>query len=391
MVNTKKSCPEGKILNPKTNRCIKSKEPKEPKKPKKPKKTKITESKNIIKFYDRTTYGKKLMKKLKLKKKNNYCMNIYIKDDNRANIKYIINDKIILEKEIKTDGRTYIIYLAYYKDNKKDKFLVKIYAVDKYIKLSEDANISKKLSDMVIKDKCPHFPVVYDKLICNNFKLIHNEFESEYKLFPSLIQNKEYQISLLREVYDGNIVMFIEKNCKKTSLIENALVQVFISLMFFYKEINRLYNNFYSNENLIYRKIKPGGYFHYKILDKDYYIENLGYIWMIDEFNHILSNSNNSDIRNEFNNLIKIFTNSKSKFKNTLSNKIDEILKKYNQPPRIDFTGKNLNDFINNILLIFNDYKIIKTEDEIDKKQKIINETPYTIIPKIPKDIYLFR
>lgn len=37
MVAKQKICPEGKVLNPKTNRCVKVKEPKAPKQPKQPK------------------------------------------------------------------------------------------------------------------------------------------------------------------------------------------------------------------------------------------------------------------------------------------------------------------------------------------------------------------
>ena len=36
--------------------------------------------------------------------------------------------------------------------------------------------------------------------------------------------------------------------------------------------------------NFLYIKIKEGGCFHYKINDDDYYIENIGYIWMIWDF-----------------------------------------------------------------------------------------------------------
>jgi hypothetical protein len=34
----------------------------------------------------------------------------------------------------------------------------------------------------------------------------------------------------------------------------------------------------------LYHKIKKGGYFHYNIYGKDYYLENLGYLWIIWDF-----------------------------------------------------------------------------------------------------------
>ena len=33
--------------------------------------------------------------------------------------------------------------------------------------------------------------------------------------------------------------------------------------------------------NFLYHKIKPGGYIHYKIFDKDIYLKNYGYLWII--------------------------------------------------------------------------------------------------------------
>ena len=38
---------------------------------------------------------------------------------------------------------------------------------------------------------------------------------------------------------------------------------------------NKLYKNF------LFYKIKPGGYFHYKIYNKDIYVKNMGYLWVI--------------------------------------------------------------------------------------------------------------
>ena len=45
--------------------------------------------------------------------------------------------------------------------------------------------------------------------------------------------------------------------------------------------------------NFLFRKIKKGGYYHYNIYGKDYYVENLGYVWEIQDFgfSHGFNNS----------------------------------------------------------------------------------------------------
>ena len=61
------------------------------------------------------------------------------------------------------------------------------------------------------------------------------------------------------------------------------MTQIFISIMFFHYYTNSHHNDAHSG-NFLYHKIKPGGYFHYNIYGKDYYLENIGYLWVIWDF-----------------------------------------------------------------------------------------------------------
>jgi phosphatidate cytidylyltransferase len=53
--------------------------------------------------------------------------------------------------------------------------------------------------------------------------------------------------------------------------------------MFFSNYTNLIHNDCHTG-NFLFHKIKPGGYFHYNIFGIDYYLENLGYLWVIWDF-----------------------------------------------------------------------------------------------------------
>jgi len=90
-------------------------------------------------------------------------------------------------------------------------------------------------------------------------------------------------VYILTELYDGNLEAFNKTYYKRSSLLQNALVQLYLSLFFFYQETNHFHIMINWNK-YIYYKIKPGGYFHYKIFGEDYYLENLGFLWTITSF-----------------------------------------------------------------------------------------------------------
>jgi len=71
-------------------------------------------------------------------------------------------------------------------------------------------------------------------------------------------------------------------------LLQNAFVQIYLSLFFFYQETKCFHMDSHWG-NFLYHKIKPGGYFHYKIFGKDYYLENLGFLWVVWDFGLIES------------------------------------------------------------------------------------------------------
>lgn len=66
-------------------------------------------------------------------------------------------------------------------------------------------------------------------------------------------------------------------------VIRNCLAQILLCILSFHKHTGLAHNDCYYG-NFLYHRIQKGGYIHYKINKKDFYIENLGYLWMINDF-----------------------------------------------------------------------------------------------------------
>ena len=255
---------------------------------------------NII---DRINYFL-VMKKylLSIKEKNN-CLRLYNIETNPANIVYRIGTKIILDKQIGTPSAYGIVFLSHFKSNVKyglkfdklNKFAVKI--TNQTSDNKKEIQILKKLTGYVIELKCPHFPISYGSLICDNPKMKSNNSDDH-----SIVKNKHNMKKYLPEMINKNKTFLIQINELASgdfhSLFKvpnnldalNAITQILISIMFF-NNYTQCYHNDAHTGNFLYHKIKPGGYFHYNIYGKDYYLENQGYLWVIWDFGFISHHS----------------------------------------------------------------------------------------------------
>jgi predicted unusual protein kinase regulating ubiquinone biosynthesis (AarF/ABC1/UbiB family) len=159
--------------------------------------------------------------------------------------------------------------------------------------------------------------------------------------------------------------------------------------MFFHYYTNNYHCDTHTG-NFLFHKIKPGGYFHYNIYGKDYYLENQGYLWVVWDFGLIEPFQNSKEINN-------------NKFGNIYTE--EPITYDYNNIFRMfDWAEEYLTkDFINinNLLLknIINKYKqefnfslykqlsieilefLVKNVSSFTtiKPSNLINKTPYII------------
>jgi hypothetical protein len=313
-----KKCKEGQIRNPKTLRCIKDKllsgkkesVKKESGKKESSKKSsgrnkaaKIIQKfmkKNMYPFvnrvssdiYSRIYYYKQIIKRLNIKKDkiNKYCI---IQDKDKPDTYYI--DNIILKKHIGSKSANSIVFLSSFNttEDKIYKYASKLYINNKNSKL--EIFILQKLSNAVIKNECPHFPIMYGNVFCNKYEL-------SLKL-PQMINKKMKPYGLLfTELANGDLnkIMYNDVEYSQNTYM-NAIVQCIMSLFFFYKYTGSFHNDAHGG-NFLYHNIKKGGYFHYKIFNIDYYLENIGYLWIIWDYefaqniNHIINVYKNTGI-----------------------------------------------------------------------------------------------
>ncbi len=397
-----KKCKEGKIRNPFTKRCIKNKNI-----------ILNTAAIKIQKFFkpiinrvtgnieDRIRYYLLIKKFLNINKENNRkCLKLY-KIVNNCPI-YRIGNKIILKKQIGSSSAHGMVYLTTFRDKKIYKYACKItIATNKAIL---ENKIQQQLTKAIVN--CPHFPLLYGTYYCNhiidtndsfkNSRSISLPIEQNIKLYPKVVQNaiilnKDLLITF-NELANGDLTDFLLNNINfNPNEVFNSLVQIYFSLMFYYQEIKMLHYDAHGG-NFLYHKIKKGDYFHYNIYGKDYYLENLGYLWIIWDFEQSISfDKNDSKIKFDFNYVLNEYLpNSKKKASDYTgfnyymyyinNNEIYEKMQMFVKDFKHIDVYKNKKKFprlINKILNIFIKYNMIL--DILPKNAKIINKIPYSI------------
>ena len=332
-------------------------------------------------------------------------MRLYNYDKNTNLPIYRLGNKIILDKQIGSKSVYGIVYLAHYQSNinnqnnlnKLNKFAIKVINYSKNNEI--EYKVLKEVTKQVILFKCPHFPITYGLIKCDNKKIrskydisIVNEIAlsdiNKSKNYPDLIRNNISLYYQINELASGDYNKYRVYYCNNEKQLLNSIAQIYISIMFFHKHINAFHNDAHSG-NFLYHKIKPGGYFHYNIYGQDFYLENIGYLWVIWDFGLIEPFSNSKLInKNKFGqykkklNISTDFIRPIAKFieNSTYFNslfiksiyKIRLILDKYSKNINIS-SLINLNKELLNIMT-----NVIPTFTTI-KPDNIINKKPYII------------
>lgn len=363
-----KKCKENQIRNPITRRCIN-----------KDKKT----AKDLL-LLDNKYYPKYLLKyiKNKSKKKN---ISLSPKEDNEKriyNYKKIINNIGDINNDIKigdkieyyNNGNMFLSYLI-----KKPKYNFVSMIIINNKKSINEIKYLNILNDAIINNRSFHFPLLYG---IYDYKIKANELKKLPKLLK--LESNIYKL-ILFELFDGNLKKFMIKMNNNDNVYLNALTQVFLSLIFLYKETKSFHNNSIW-DNFLYKKINKGGYYHYEIMGENYYLENLGYLWIISDFEKCIDFKKsidkniriNLDFEKIINSFLPSYYNGIINEKNyKLSQKsVTEILKILNVVKTYSelYTLAGMKIFIIKILNTFVKYKFMKTNIN---SSLIINKTPY--------------
>jgi len=289
-----KKCKENQIRNPITKRCIY-------------KDKKIANELLLKEIKERPQYLYKSIKIRTKKKKlslspqeyNEKRFYIYKKIVQNIENNIEIGENLIIKDKLEYGDNN--IYSSYFK--KKPKYIIASKIVVENKKSENEINYLKMLNKAVLENKCPHFPILYNYY--NNIKI------KDLDILPKIlrVEHNSYKI-ILSELADGNLKKFIIKKNNSDNIYINALTQIFFSLIFFYKETMSFHNNSIW-DNFVYKTIKKGGYYHYEIMGDNYYLENVGYLWMINDFDNCVEFNKSIDknimLRNDFLRIIYSF------------------------------------------------------------------------------------
>jgi|AACY02.1.fsa_nt_gi hypothetical protein len=142
-----------------------------------------------------------------------------------------------------------------------------------YVNIEADRKLQqnmKNISNYVILDKTPHFPIISKK-----------------------------DNTILQEKNDGNFESFILENQSSYELLKNMLQQIVVSILslhhFGVRKSN--FNNLDLKE-ITYIKTESSEtgkekFIHYKIHQKDCYIKDCGFLWIFSSINEIEDNNYN--------------------------------------------------------------------------------------------------
>ena len=394
-----KRCEKGKIRNQATRKCIKERKSKNKSNSLDKKIDAIKRVKKALSpfinrvsadIYHRNKYL--ILMRRELKKYNTHkkgCLKVYKEYPNSILKSYRIGNRIILKKRIGSDSVFGIVYLSEFREKEKKMFTFasKVYEyVEKQAKM--ELEILEKLTNIVRKDICPHFPIFYGYVICENmnnfdkdsFKKSKEEDKSisqNILKFPMLIKQKINSkiITTFNELANGDLWNFLKLYKSNHLYIINALIQQLISIMFFNYHTGRLHNDTHPG-NFLYHKIKAGGYFHYKLFGKDYYLENMGILWVIWDYD--LSITPNKAL--ELFNKSKVISNDYNKLLSNymiVENMNDICLNLYDYNK---FSIKNLKEYIYNLPNKLNKINNSLLLKKLPVGAKIINKNPYKII-----------
>jgi len=141
-------------------------------------------------------------------------------------------------------------------------------------KKTNELDTLKIATRAVVENKTDHFPIMY------NYKTY--EPMKDYEKFPKIFHKflKKNYIIYFNELADGDLSDFLNKNYENDELVMNALIQILMSLIDFYKITGKFHNDCHSG-NFLYHKIPPTKDFEYEYDGKIIKLKNLGYLFVI--------------------------------------------------------------------------------------------------------------
>jgi serine/threonine protein kinase len=136
----------------------------------------------------------------------------------------------------------------------------------------KEVKILSSLRQIVIRDKFPHFPIMYECVRClDRCKGVH---------CPEVTKRGAYFV-VLNELANMDVQQWL-KDSHTEADYESVIMQYIIALKYFHKE-----GYFHADTHLgnaLIHKVTPGGYWAYKLGNHNIYVPNTGYFLVLWDF-----------------------------------------------------------------------------------------------------------
>jgi hypothetical protein len=114
---------------------------------------------------------------------------------------------------------------------------------------------------------------ILERKMCPNLPLIYETFECD---------GQENCVSIVSELGSETLKEYLKKS-RRVEEIFSALFQIMVAL-----HAIQLYGQIMhydiKKENILVYNVKPGGFWHYRVRDKDFYVPNFGQLFVLNDF-----------------------------------------------------------------------------------------------------------
>lgn len=220
---------------------------------------------------------------------------------------YSFNNNIFIIKRIGSKSSDASIWLSKITSSMIDYYFIA--KIQLFSDFTEQLFLDK-VSRYAIETHNIHLPLYYGYLKCDKFNkfdlLLPTNININKRLNNFNKKNKfsKSYYSIFAELADGDIIKYTDEILFSSNKLYNAIAQCFMAIISFHNI--GIYHRDSHLGNFLYHKVDSGGCIKYKYRDLIFYIENIGYNWVIWDFGRsiYIDNTNKDEIYDDFSILI---------------------------------------------------------------------------------------
>jgi hypothetical protein len=128
------------------------------------------------------------------------------------------------------------------------------------------------ITPIIENNICPNLPLYMDTFLCNKCDFI---YKGKQKVHPC--------ITNIVELASGDLKKYFSLPTISDDQLYSALFQIMAGLHAL-QMVGQIFINDIKAANILYYDVKPGGYWHYKINNKHFYVPNYGHMFILNDF-----------------------------------------------------------------------------------------------------------